>query len=507
MARTARTIPTKRSDPNRASLSIPMQRHLTELGLESVEAYREWCRQNHFSTKLDKHFRQLRKEREVAKRDAADARLVRKQKARRSKESIIALICSGRVLSGVVEDPVLSHVAAIVTGHSGQKKLPHNVRRSLRALLERIVATHSKLLDRDEQIAAYHSASGNSYVEPLIRIAVQGARWLRPLDEWTPSSHNTRRQFSSLLRHLFVEYEMPEFFEAAWFAANGSLGDQKRQWFLHVGRGRNLRECDLPLRLSKKMAHHVMRAPGDLSIVSALRWGQVLGSGGDERLARAVVATRLGHSFENETFWETVINWLVHNPIVPAEVGPIIDYLQNQRFEEGVVRGPRGQRQRVAPPQPRLTMRGRTADAMLRQVADWHGRLAETGRIEFRDWPACGIAGFEWADDKADRRKPRYWTIRELLSTRELIDEGRRMRHCVATYDECCVCGDSAIFALEVDTLGGIEKALTIEVDLESREIVQARGKGNREPTERELFVVSKWARWTGLTINRYIRD
>src|SRR4051794_33692909 len=81
------------------------------------------------------------------------------------------------------------------------------------------------------------------------------------------------------------------------------------------------------------MAHHFVQAPHHLSVASALRWGQVRGLGGSKDLASAVIATRLGHSFEDEAFWRTVIHFFANQPTLdPARVGPIVDYLHNQRF-------------------------------------------------------------------------------------------------------------------------------------------------------------------------------
>ena len=53
-------------------------------------------------------------------------------------------------------------------------------------------------------------------------------------------------------------------------------------WFVHVGSGQNIRTADLPLVLSKSMAHVFAEAPGDLTATEALRWAQVV----DRKAAR-----------------------------------------------------------------------------------------------------------------------------------------------------------------------------------------------------------------------------
>src|SRR5438477_401425 len=71
--------------------------------------------------------------------------------------------------------------------------------------------------------------------------------WLRPVAEWEPQTHNTRRQFASLARHLFAEWPVPAFMDSVWFSGNGREAARQQGWFLHVGRGRNVRTADLPL--------------------------------------------------------------------------------------------------------------------------------------------------------------------------------------------------------------------------------------------------------------------
>ncbi len=57
---------------------------------------------------------------------------------------------------------------------------------------------------------------GNVFVEALANLARNYRHWIRPLDEWTPISHDPRQQFSSLVRHLLAQYPVPIFMDSAW---------------------------------------------------------------------------------------------------------------------------------------------------------------------------------------------------------------------------------------------------------------------------------------------------
>jgi hypothetical protein len=83
------------------------------------------------------------------------------------------------------------------------------------------------------------------------------------------------------------------------------------------------------------------------------------------------------------------------------------------------------------------------------------------------------------------------WAVRELTSGEELYEEGRAMSHCVASYSLRCHGGASAIFSLTCDG----ERRLTLELDPQTRRIVQARGEHNRGPTPEEQAQMDEWQR------------
>lgn len=102
---------------------------------------------------------------------------------------------------------------------------------------------------------------------------------------------------------------------------------------MRVAQGQNLGKCKLSIAYTSRMAHWFLRAPNSFSIAQAIRFGQVIGLGDDERLARMIAASRLSDDFAHNAFWVTVIRWFVAQPLPdPVQVGPIIDYIYFQRF-------------------------------------------------------------------------------------------------------------------------------------------------------------------------------
>jgi hypothetical protein len=298
---------------------------------------------------------------------------------------------------------------------------------------------------------------------------------------------------------LFARWPVPGFMDSVWFQGSSEAAIRRQNWFVHLGRGDSIRTASLPLPYTRRMAHHFMRAPADLGVEAALRWGQIHALGGNERLVRAVAATRLGSHFDVDDFWSTVLGWFIQQPMLDtAHVGPIVDFIYDQRFTPRDALGEGGVRERRGPPQPNFTMKGRTADALLRQVADWHNHLAKHDQLQ-ADWPRSGIASFEFVEGSLENGTLKIWTLTELLSSKALSAEGRKMNHCVASYTRSCAQGRSSIWSLELESAEGKRKLLTVEVNTAARLICQARGKRNALPADKHRAILRRWAEQAGL--------
>jgi hypothetical protein len=394
-------------------------------------------------------------------------------------------------LKGGEAGPIGAHVA------SRMKGLKYANDREAFGRLLTVAADRSSLLDTDWPRA---------YLDALRDLARYWPRWIRDPESWKAGSHNEKRQWSSLCRHLLARYKVPWFFDSVW----DRVGHQPCHcdWFIHVAQGGNLRKAEgLPIPLTKMMAHHVMEAPDECSMGEAIRYGQARGSGSSERLARALLGTRIGGTFgsaEVEAFWESVLRWLIQHPMIdPAQIGPIIDYLHHQKFVPGPPERVDGVVVRPGPPQPGLSMKGRPADALMNQVQAWHRRLNRTKGVPSTAWNPSGISEYERLEGEPPNE--RLFTITELLTGEELRAEGSAMKHCVGSYANSCASGRTAIFSMQVDGRRGRERMLTIEVDVRNRQIVQARGRFNAAASPLDQRVMNGWATTAGLTMGRFV--
>lgn len=356
------------------------------------------------------------------------------------------------------------------------------------------------VLERRESpiVAAPTAAAG------VVRLARFHGQFLRTLRDVEPTGDTPERQLRVLAAALLERWPVPHWLDAAWLHEDRRM----HQWFAHLGAGRNLADApDLPYALTRRMAHFAVGAPRPMDPLQALRWGQVRGLDIPEDLCREVVHTRLSTTLPDEPFWRSVAHWFARHPEVYGHATAIVDFLFAQRVGDF-----------ARPPHPGFSMRGREPDRLLADARRWHDALNRRRRLgaEVPDrWPACGIAGFRptpggeasaATDGTAEpSASPPNWVIVELLTRDELVSEGSRLRHCVATYAPAAASGRSAMFSLRRLTDGELRPRVTIETWPAQRLIVQARGLQNAYAHDDDRRLIESWATTVKLRIEPFV--
>jgi PcfJ-like protein len=368
--------------------------------------------------------------------------------------------------------------------------------------LERLlfhVYRHNDLLRARRKCGNVGDKDTCPFIRALLALALHHSDWLRLVETWTPRGATTWPKFTSLARHLFAKYPIPAFMTSVWFGLPFGKKLIHHEWYKRLGRGASVQSLNIPLVLTKRMAHWFLQAPDHYSAMSALRWAQVRGMGGIAELAAAVAATRLSKINDRDDFWITALQFFTRYPRMDlTHVGPIVDFLYYRRFHirEVFVRGVLMKQQ---PLEPEFSMKGRTLRSMLRLVNEWHKQLGKQQDVPTVAWRRCKIGEFQLIEGVNHLGNMRRWTITELLNNVELLDEGRRMRHCVATYAEACSKRRIAIWSLRVENNEGLKPVLTIETDLHTKTVCQIRGRCNRLPKAREKGIIGRWATQEGM--------
>lgn len=331
-------------------------------------------------------------------------------------------------------------------------------------------------------------------VDKLLRVALHYAKTIRPIEEWRPKGKNPRRNWQSLLRHLFAKYSLPLFMDKAW---EGDYKAEEIEVYIQVAQGANLRKVVAePLPLNKKMAHFALQAPSHYNYNEAAWRGLILSLNGSKVLVKAWLKLLPLVEKEEFAFWQNAFAFLVNYPFANTKQAKrVIRYIQAQKF---------GARQKVdyyvakqAAENPDFSLKGRSFKQLLQLVKDYEARQ----NARYISWKGSAIPDFEWKNGKQEKG----YEIRQLFNTKEIIAEGQIMRNCVATYTRECVEGTSSIWTMR-HWQGECEKpCLTIELEVQEggkEVVIQALGKTNRRAKPQEMQVVRRWAKENGLEIN-----
>ncbi len=472
-------------------LPAAAEKHIVALGFQTSREYQDWCWDNGFPGTTDKTATEMRDELD----HFADLTRKKEQQTRLHKhpKEFLKAVCEGDLGSDEIDRPVFKMVAQEIENSAEDGE----IRASLLDILTR--------LNRHKNLVFGVATDGDTpLVRGLIKLHDRKALWLRPLDDWKPKSKNPTRQFGELTHQVFDKFgDVPVFMEGAWLR-NDRPSWRYRDWYVHLGRGHNLRTAKSPVPVTKRIAHEFLSAPKDYAVEQAIRWGQLRALDVARPGIDALVATRIGRSFANEDFWSTVLRFIGENPMLdPRQIGPIVDYLQNQKFEGMEVEVAPGQWRREPPAQPGLSMRHRTADTLLRQVDEWHRQLGQIRDYPEGTYDEAKFSGF--ATRKGSGDSALHYVIRQLRSARDLAAEGRELRHCVSSYHWSCAQGHCTIWSLAKTSDGkAFDRCQTIEVSRDGT-ITQCRGLANRDPSSEEWSIVNQWAGEAGLKVSSYI--
>jgi hypothetical protein len=164
-----------------------------------------------------------------------------------------------------------------------------------------------------------------------------------------------------------------------------------------------------------------------------------------------------------------------------SKIGELIDYMREMK--------------RV---NTSYSLKGRTLPSLLKQSDDWHKRSSYLGVLQY--WRPCGIEGYRFEKQDGDV------VVEELISTKELISEGKTMKHCVGSYAHMCAKGKTAIYSFRKYSSGlMLEVLATVEVNISLKRIVQAKGKLNKPVSNEVRKCMDVWAKKRELSVNTYL--
>lgn len=325
---------------------------------------------------------------------------------------------------------------------------------------------------------------------------------IRPIDSWkSPRSKNPQAVAKSLVKHLYVQYQMPDCLLNEVAMNFHQIDFTGLELFFHVASGEGVHTAeDIPLaaQLNGKGNFFFHHAPSHFDYEKALKWAFYMQCGFTPALAGTMAESdwyekTLGISMANE-----LKGFLLRNPeITPQQAKAVTKFYRQQclgidlpKFKIGT--GLSAGSFNIPALFPEYSLKGRSLRTVLKHIEAWnrytkHIRNAG-GFITFPEQIANNHVG---KGPNGEHIKIVYINNSVLL-----FEEGYDMRHCVGEYYQGnCINGEYFVFSIRMYlTPKKFKRLATISIN-RYRFIDEFRGKANSQPGAVAVFAFKEWAK------------
>lgn len=324
---------------------------------------------------------------------------------------------------------------------------------------------------------------------------------LRSPETYIPRSHNIDRQRNGLISHMYANYPVPAFmyqaFDAQSFNVQYIQGTDIlfQNWFITMAQGGSFRKATKGI-MTHREAFVFLTAPSENSIHHNVWWAKMKVAGLPPRIIHWLLEKmfRVIRVDDPNGRYAELIHFfaLYHEQIDHTTFGEITDFLQ-WKFQHD----------------PEFSLKGRTIASVVALINEWQKEMQKAKLGSDIAWEGMGMKDWVYTTNH------HVWVITELLNNKELLNEGRKQKHCVYSYVSSCASGYRHIFSLRgywrilVEMKDGMPyydknselTRVTIEVTNNSH-ISQVRGYLNRVIESFEMDIVRRWAGENGFTIS-----
>ncbi len=346
-------------------------------------------------------------------------------------------------------------------------------------------------------------------IPALVRVAAYAGRMVREPESWHPDpGMPPLEQWQSLLTHLFELWPVPPAFAGAWLI-HGPVVNLERDWYCHLAAGGSIRRLPGILPLRAGTVRELARAPAGLSARQAIRWAQLRALRCPDPFMGTVLRSRMAEDLSNDGLWIPLLEKFIAASRVEEDAfDSVVDgFLYLMRGSDT----PQAYRL-LREPLPVLIRHWRKRWRHLMEQALpeclWQDYASHPRPSRLRNqvamslltpWEKMPEVGGFVSHAGSSRRFPWQWSITEICSRRQLLEEGTLMRHCVTDYAPDCEKGESAIFRMRGYGWAGKESfhgcfSWTIRLNRKTRRIAEIKGYRNALPGRRACQVIRKWA-------------
>ncbi len=347
-----------------------------------------------------------------------------------------------------------------------------------------------------EHINLFKKVNNKMFLEYSIEDYAQGLKkiyeykdfWVRDYKEWEPTQYrNSWWNLLNLMSHLFEDYSMPKVMKTLFF--NKENKDVGIELYLDLCMGKsahkafkNYAQRKKAPELTKKQVHKFMNSRHEhvfeieykklfLEEHGVAKEFIKIATSGNWRCALSdlVMIKDFLLLVQKETLFDK------------SQVLPLWDYIVYIRRE-------------MNNENKQFVLKNRSIQKLLNDMHEWHNKLNKSKDSSY--WNGSEVIRPYVYEDL--EKSPDAYYIRELTTAKDLIEEGRKLSHCVASYAGSCKRGHCSIWSLYKDNFGSKKKLITLEV-VGDLTLIQCRGKGNRLPNDSEWYHISNWLKENGL--------
>jgi len=343
-------------------------------------------------------------------------------------------------------------------------------------------------------------------------------------ESWRPRSFNERKQHLEFLKSFVYPYPLPETLlwatHASEYFPNAGGGRTKSQDFVFIRLAkkwiRDIASGDSFYKRNKKFftkneAHHFLSAKipyaDGSSVIKQYFYAKCRARVMNHKLSAmiaGVFTVKFSDRFKNSLV-EGFLDLIARTPEYRYEknmLGDVCDFILEKMNEN----------QNCVNKREAFSFSGRTISSIISLANEWHDQLRREAQarqaqrraliyyehgnrknekqVDTSHWKGMGINQFRLETDEC------IWTVTELLTAQDILNEGRKMRNCVSSYAYSCALGEKSIFSVErvYRASQEIDKTATLEVHISNRTLVQAKGKCNTGVPPKAMNIITRWA-------------
>ncbi len=362
--------------------------------------------------------------------------------------------------------------------------------------IQHAFTSRKKVLEKSKRTSKQKRKSVSDLLWQLNLCGIQGKE-LRPAYSYVSKSYNLDRQLAGLVNHMFARYPAPAFLYQACKKWTGDpfecMHETYRDWLVTLAQGGSFPKLVKGIMTSRE-AFTFLSAPAANRIHENVWWAKMKVAGLPNSIIEKLTERIFGHYFFDDPDGRLaeVIQFYAryHADMDKVTFGEITDFVTWKLRNDAV-----------------FSLRGRTVTSVIKLTNEWHVLMQKAKLGHSVEWKGLGIPDWEF------EAKDRIWTVTELRNNKELLNEGRKQKHCVYSYVHACVGGRAAIFSLRAyrklvaaynedgtpiwDRSFELDR-ITVEVN-NNRMVVQVRGSLNRGATDEEKRLLRQWVGDHGL--------